>query len=66
MILKIFLPKKFAKILAFFAQTTASFCKNSIVTLVFEKNANFFRQKLAKIAENCNNNIDPRSQSYDF
>jgi hypothetical protein len=37
------------KILAFFAQTTAGFCKNLIVTLVFEKNANFF-------AENWNKN----------
>jgi hypothetical protein len=27
--------------------------------LVFEKNANFFRRKLAKIAENCDHNIDP-------
>jgi hypothetical protein len=27
--------------------------------LVFEKNANF-RRKLAKIAENCDHNIDPR------
>jgi hypothetical protein len=41
MILKIFSPKNLAKILAFFAQTTASFCTNLIVTLVFEKNANF-------------------------
>jgi hypothetical protein len=30
-----------------------------IMTLVFEKNANFFRRKLAKIAENCDHNIDP-------
>jgi hypothetical protein len=28
MIFKIFLPKNFAKILAFFAPTTTSFCKN--------------------------------------
>jgi hypothetical protein len=48
MILKIFLPKKLAKILALLAQTTASFCKNLIITLVFEKNANFF----AKIGKN--------------
>jgi hypothetical protein len=44
--------------LAFFAQTTASFCKNLIITLVFEKNANIFRRKLAKIAENCDHSID--------
>jgi hypothetical protein len=46
MILKIFLPKNLAKILAFFAQTTASFRMNFIIALVFEKNAIFF-------AENC-------------
>jgi hypothetical protein len=40
--------------------------------LVFEKNANFSpkigenRRKLAKIAENCDHNIDPRGQGYDF
>jgi hypothetical protein len=28
--------------------------------LVFEKNANFFRRKLAKIAENIENNIGPK------
>jgi hypothetical protein len=42
----LFSPKNFAKILAFFAPTTASFYKNLIITLVFDKNANFF-------AENC-------------
>jgi hypothetical protein len=31
-----------------------------IVTLVFVKNAIFFRRKLAKIAENRDHNIDPR------
>jgi hypothetical protein len=51
-ILKIFLPKIWQKML-FFLLTTASFCKNLIVTLFFKKNANFFRRKLAKIAENC-------------
>jgi hypothetical protein len=34
-ILKIFSPKNLAKILAFFAQTAATFCKNLIVTFVF-------------------------------
>jgi hypothetical protein len=34
--------------------------KKMIITLVLEKNAIFCR-KLAKIAENCNHNIDPRS-----
>jgi hypothetical protein len=59
-ILKIFSPKNLAKILAFFALATASFCKNLIITLVFvKKSANSFAEKLAKIAENCDHNIDP-------
>jgi hypothetical protein len=48
MIFEIVSPKNLAKIFAFFAQTTASFCKNVIITLVFEKNANF----LPKIGKN--------------
>jgi hypothetical protein len=48
MILKIFSPKKSAEKLAFFAQTAATFGKNLIITLVFEKNANF----LPKIGKN--------------
>jgi hypothetical protein len=34
--------------------------------LVFEKGADFFRRKLAKIAENCDRNIDPRSRVFFF
>jgi phosphoserine phosphatase len=45
---KIFLPKKLAKILALFAQTPASFCKNFITALVFEKNANTFAENWQK------------------
>jgi hypothetical protein len=48
MILNIFLPKNLANIMAFFAQTTASICKNLIITLVFEKNANFFAENWQK------------------
>jgi recombinational DNA repair protein RecR len=49
MIFKIFSPKNSAKKLAFFAQTTASFCKNcDHKTLVFEKNANFFAENRRK------------------
>jgi hypothetical protein len=33
-----------AKILAFFAQTVAAFCQKLIITLIFEKNANFFAE----------------------
>jgi hypothetical protein len=41
MIFKVFLLKNFTKMLAFLAQTTASFFKNLIITLVFDKNAIF-------------------------
>jgi hypothetical protein len=37
------------------------YAKKLIITLVFENNANFFRRKLSKIAENCDHNIDPWS-----
>jgi hypothetical protein len=46
MILKIFSPKIFAKKLVFFTQNKAKLCKNFIITMVFERNANYF-------AENC-------------
>jgi hypothetical protein len=49
MIFKIFLPKNLANKLAFFAQNKAKLCKNWIMTLVFEKNANF----LPKIGKIC-------------
>jgi hypothetical protein len=44
MIIKIFSLKIFAKKFAFFAQNKAKLCKNWIITLVFEKNANFFAE----------------------
>jgi hypothetical protein len=49
--------------MAFLTQNKAKLRKNLIITLVFEKNANFFAencQKLSKIAKNCDHNIDPR------
>jgi hypothetical protein len=60
MIFKIFSPKNLAKKLAFLTQNKDKLCKILIITLVFEKSANFV--KLSKIAENCDHNIDPRSQ----
>jgi hypothetical protein len=42
MILKIFSQKKIAKKLAFLTQNNAKLCKFLIITLAFEKNANFF------------------------
>jgi hypothetical protein len=49
MILKIFSPINLAKMLPFFAQTTASYCKNFITTLVFEKNAIFSPKNWRKL-----------------
>jgi hypothetical protein len=44
--------KNFAKIsakkLAFLTQNKAKLCKSLIITLVFEKNANFFAEKCQK------------------
>jgi hypothetical protein len=58
--------KNSAKKLAFLTQNKAKLCKKLIMTLVFEKNA-IFCQKLAKIAKNCDHNIDPsRNQRSDF
>jgi hypothetical protein len=41
-------------------QNKAKFWEKMIITFVFEKNANFFAENCAKIAENCDYNIDPR------
>jgi hypothetical protein len=46
MIFKIFSPKNSAKKIAFLTQNKSKLCKILIITLVFEKNADFF-------AENC-------------
>jgi hypothetical protein len=46
MIFKNIFAEKFSKKLAFLTQNKAKLYKNLIITLVFEKNANFF-------AENC-------------
>jgi hypothetical protein len=37
------LAEKFSNKLAFLTQNKAKLCKNLIITLVFEKNANFFK-----------------------
>jgi hypothetical protein len=63
-IFKNILPKKLAKKLAVFSQTTTIFLQNMTIALVFEKIANIFAEncrrsqkifgrKLSKIAENC-------------
>jgi hypothetical protein len=48
MILKIFSLKNSGKKLAFWTQNKAKLCKNLIITLVFEKNANFFAENWRK------------------
>jgi hypothetical protein len=48
MIFKIFLPKNFAKKLAFLTQNKAKFWKKFTITLVFKKNANFFAENWGK------------------
>jgi hypothetical protein len=48
MILKIFSPKKIAKKWAFLTENTAKLCEILIITLVFEKNANFFAENWQK------------------
>jgi hypothetical protein len=64
MILKIFSPKNSAKKMAFLTQNKGKLCKILIITLVFEKKSQFFRRKLSKIAENCDHNIDPRTNHF--
>jgi hypothetical protein len=46
--LKIFSLKKLAKKLAFLAQSKAKLSKTWIITLDFEKSANFFSHKIGK------------------
>jgi hypothetical protein len=46
--------------MAFLTQNKAKLCKNLIITLVFEKNANFFAEKCQKSQKNCYPNIGPR------
>jgi hypothetical protein len=40
--------EKYSKKLAFLTQNKATLCKKSIITLVFEKNANFFAENFQK------------------
>jgi hypothetical protein len=47
--------------LAFFGHSTASFLQKFDRNIGFWENASFFRRNLAKIAENCERNIDPGS-----
>jgi hypothetical protein len=48
MILKIFSPKNSAKKWAFLTQNKAKLCIILIITLFFEKNANFFAENWQK------------------
>jgi hypothetical protein len=66
MIFKIFSPKKDCEKLVFLTQNKAKLHKILIITLDFQKNANFFAKKLAKIAHNCDYNICPRLSEFTF
>jgi hypothetical protein len=48
MIFKIFSPKNSAKKFAFLTQNKAKLCKNLIIALGFEKNANVFAKNWQK------------------
>jgi hypothetical protein len=52
--------RKIRQKISILTQNKAKLCKILIITLVFEKNANF-SPKMSKIAENCDHNIDPWS-----
>jgi hypothetical protein len=56
--------EKFRKRLAFLTQKKAKLCQNLIITLVSFEKKTIFRQKLAKIAENCDHNIGPLVSAY--
>jgi hypothetical protein len=60
MIFEIFSPKNLAKKIKVFdsGQSYVNYAKKLIITLVFDKNANFCG-KLSKIAENFDHNLDP-------
>jgi hypothetical protein len=51
--------KKIGEKMAFLTQNKAKLCKIFIITLVFEKNANFLAENGRKSQKNCDHNIDP-------
>jgi hypothetical protein len=57
----IFFPKIRQKMEFFLLKLLLVVDKNWIITLIFEKKTPIFHRKLAKIAENCNHDIQPRS-----
>jgi hypothetical protein len=59
MLLKIFSPPKIRQKLVFLTRNKVKLCEN------FISNDNFFRRKLAKIAENSDHNINPRLSKSD-
>jgi hypothetical protein len=60
MILKIFSQKHLAKKLAYLVPNTFSFVKNLVHNIGCKEVRHFFAGIWAKIAENCDYNIDPR------
>jgi hypothetical protein len=61
MIFYTFSPKNSAKKLAILTQNKAELFKILSITLVFEKNANFFAKNCEKSQKICDHNIDPWS-----
>jgi hypothetical protein len=51
---------------AFSTQNKAKLCQMLIMTLVFEKTANFFRRNLSKISENCDHNNTSYEKNANF
>jgi hypothetical protein len=60
-ILKIFLPKNFGEKIGVFDSKQSQILKKMIVTLGFEKNANFFAENCLKSPKIVIVNIGPRS-----
>jgi hypothetical protein len=51
--------EKFSEKIGVLTRNKAKLCKILIITLFFWEKRQFFCQKLSKIAENCDHNIDP-------
>jgi hypothetical protein len=60
-IFKDIFAEKFIKKLAFLTRNKGKLCKILIITLVFEKNANFFAENWRKSQKIVYHNIDPSS-----
>jgi hypothetical protein len=64
MILKNIFSEKFGEKIGVFDSKQRKKCKILIITLFFSEKRHFFRQKMSKIAENCDHNIGPRLEEF--